>query len=537
MKRWTWLLVAAALGAAEINSEALRNAQQDANNWISTGRTLNGWRHSPLTQINTSNVKRLTPQWVYQTGTLGRFEGTPLVFDNRMYITGPDNHAWALDLLTGRPIWHYYKALPPGVSICCGRVNRGFAALGKKLYKMNLEAKLVALDADTGKTLWETQVDDIKKGISGTVAPIIAKNLVVVGVAGAEFGIRGFIDAYDADTGKRAWRFYTVAGPEDPGSKSWGGDSYQRGGGSIWVAGTYDPESNLVFFGTGNPGPDMNGDPRPGDNLYTCSIVALDADTGKLRWHYQNTPHDVHDWDSISDPVLADVMVNGRKVPAVIQANRNGFFYALERASGKVLVAKAYTKVTWADGIGADGRPILISGQGPSEEGTKACPGIGGGHNWQATTFNPQTGWYYFGTTEGCQIYYNTKMEFREGEWYQASTAQGLPTEPQTGAVVALDPGTGAVKWKFEMLTSPSAGLLSTAGGLVFAGDPQGYVFGLDAKTGKSLWDFFTGGPVAAPPMTYTLNGKQYLTVATGASIMTFALPDEAGRGRGGAGR
>ncbi|MGH9659039.1 MAG: pyrroloquinoline quinone-dependent dehydrogenase, partial [Bryobacteraceae bacterium] len=367
---------AALAAAAGVTEDKLRTAQTDPATWLTYGKNYYGWRYVELDQINASNVARLTPKWIFQTGVPGKFETTPLVFDRMMYITGASNHAWALDLLTGRPIWHYSRPVPPGLSVCCGQVNRGFAVLGDRLYKVDLEAKLLAIDAKTGSVIWETQIDDTKKGYSTTVAPLVAKNLVMVGVAGAEFGVRGFVDAYDATTGKRVWRFWTVAGPEDPGGNTWGGDSWKRGGGSTWITGTYDPELNLTYWGTGNPGPDMNGDDRPGDNLYTCAVVALDVATGKRKWHFQMTPHDVHDWDAIADPVIMDLTVGGKKVKAVVQANRNGFFYAMDRTTGKLLAAKPFTKVTWADGIGPDGRPNLIAGQDPTEEGNPSCPGI-----------------------------------------------------------------------------------------------------------------------------------------------------------------
>jgi len=519
MKRWGLLLAVVGVWGAD---------EADPTTWLTYGKNAKGWRYAESRQISTTNVAQLAPAWVFQTGVAGKHETTPLVFDRMMFVTGPDNHAYALDLLTGRQIWHYFKPMPRETSVCCGRVNRGFAARGQVLYKVNLESRLLAMDAKTGTVLWETEIDDIKKGYSGTVAPLVVRDMVLIGIAGAEFGVRGFVDAYDAATGKRRWRFWTVAGPEDPGSHTWGGDSWKRGGGSTWITGTYDSETNLTYWGTGNPGPDMNGDVRPGDNLYTCAIVAIDVDTGKLKWHYQMTPHDVHDWDAIADPVLMDVMVKGQKVKAVVQANRNGFYYVLDRATGKLLLARSYTKVTWADGIGADGRPILVKGQDPTEDGVKSCPGIGGGHNWQATAYSPQAGLYYFTTTEGCQIYYKTDQEFKEGQWYQASTTATIPTEPTTGAILGVAPGTGDIKWKFEMVTPPTSGLLATAGGLVFGGDREGYLFALDARTGKPLWKFQTGGVVIAPPMTYELDGRQYLAVAAGSSIMTFALPRSA---------
>jgi alcohol dehydrogenase (cytochrome c) len=297
-----------------------------------------------------------------------------------------------------------------------------------------------------------------------------------------------------------------------------------RGGGSIWVTGTYDPETNLTFWGTGNPGPDFFGDERPGDNLYTCSLVALNADTGELKWHYQFTPHDVHDWDAVADPVLMDLNIGGRKVKAVVQANRNGFFYVLDRTSGQFIKAKAYTRVSWADGIGSDGKPRLIANQDPTEDGTRACPGIGGGHNWSATTYSPQTGLYYFNTTDGCQLYYKTKQEYIEGMWYQGSTTAGFATEPGMGSVIAVDPATGETKWRWEMVSPPTSGLLATAGGLVFGGDSQGYLMAFEARSGKVVWKFQTGGMIIAPPVSYALNGKQYIAVGAGASIVTFAV-------------
>ena len=519
------ITLALLLSGAGITEQKLRTAQSDAATWLTYGKNYAGWRYADLAQINRTNVARLAPKWMFQTGVVGKFEATPLVFDRLVFATGPSNHAYALDALTGRPIWHYQKAVPPETSICCGQVNRGFAVLGDKLFKVNLEAKLVALDAKTGSVIWESQIDEIKKGYSATVAALVVKNLVVIGIAGAEFGVRGFIDAYDATTGKRAWRFWTVAGAGEPGGDSWGGDSWKRGGGSTWITGTYDPELNLIYWGTGNPGPDLNGDDRPGDNLYTCSLVALDADTGKLRWHYQFTPHDVHDWDAISDPALVDLKIQGKPVKAVVQANRNGFFYALDRATGKLLTTRSYTKVTWSDGIGPDGRPHLIAGQDPTEDGTRSCPGMGGGHNWHATAFSPRTGLYYFTSTDGCVTYFKTKQDFIEGQWYQGSTAAGVPTEPVAGSILAVDPATGETRWRTETVTPPTSGLLATAGGLLFAGDREGYFMALDAVSGKPLWKFQTGGVVIAPPISYSLDGKQYVAVAAGASLITFTLP------------
>ena len=523
----TLVLLAATLSfAADVTNETLLKAQGDSESWLMYGRNYSGWRYSELDEINTSTVKRLAPAWIFQTGVSGRFQTTPLVKDGVMYLTGHGNHAWALDLLTGRELWHYSKQPEKDVQGCCGQPNRGFGILGDTLFKVNFGGTLVALDAKTGDTLWETTVAEYKQGYSATAAPLIVKNLVLVGIAGAEFGTRDFLDAYDATTGKRVWRFWTVPGPGEPGNETWGGDSWKRGGGSTWITGTYDPDLNLIYWGTGNPGPDMNGDVRPGDNLYTCSVVALDADTGELKWHFQFTPHDVHDWDAVADPVLLDLSIEGEKRKVLMQANRNGYFYALDRASGEFLLAKAYTEITWADGIDSKGRPILIPGKDPTEEGNVACPGLGGGHNWHPTAYSPQTGLYYFDSTDGCQIYYMTTQGHIEGQWYQGSTVGRITDQPSKGSIVAVDPATGETKWRYEMVSTPSSGLLATAGGLLFGGDSQGYVTGFDARTGKVLWKFQAGGTVAAAPIAYRFRGKQYIAVAAGGTLLTFSLPD-----------
>jgi alcohol dehydrogenase (cytochrome c) len=510
---------------AWLNEKRLLTAQDDPTTWLMYGRNYAGWRYSPLKQINAGNVAQLRPQWIYQTSTVGGMETTPLVYDGTMWLTGPSNHAFALDLRTGREIWKYYSPMPEGVTLCCGQPNRGFAALGGLSFKVNLEAELVALDSKSGQVVWKTPLADIHQGYSATGAPLVVKNLVLVGIAGGENGQRGFIDAYESQTGKRAWRFYVVPAAGEPGSETWAGDSWKNGGGHPWTTGTYDPDLNLVYWGTGNPGPDYNGGLRAGDNLYTCSLVALDADSGKLKWYYQFTPHDTHDWDAISDPVLVDLFYQGRPVKAVIQANRNGFFYALDRRNGKLLVAKPYTKVTWATGIGLDGRPILVPGQEPTDDGNKVCPGAGGGHNWEATAYSPQTGLYYFNSSGTCELFYKFQQQYVKGQIYQASADAPVPGVVESGWVLALDPATGEIKWRFELVHGEKAGLLATGGGVVFTGDWEGYVFALDARTGKVLWHFQAGGMVDAAPITYSLDGKQVVAVASGSAILTFTLP------------
>jgi alcohol dehydrogenase (cytochrome c) len=514
VKRILWMAaIAATLTAA------------DDTGWRTYGGNNAGWRYSELSQINSSNVTQLAPKWIFQTQVPGRLETTPLVLDGLMYLTASSNHAFALDLRTGYSVWHYTKTPAKPLDLCCGEVNRGFAVAGDRLFKVNIEDTLVALDRATGKPLWETTIADYKKGFSGTLAPLVIKDKVLVGTAGAEFGTRGFVDAYSISTGERLWRFYTVPGTGEAGSESWSGDSNMRGGGSTWITGTYDPELNLVYWGTGNPGPDMNGDVRKGDNLYTNSIVAIDADTGKMKWHYQATPHDTHDWDSVADPVLVDVTVQGRRVKAVIQANRNGYFYALDRTNGKFLFAKPYTEVSWAKGFSPDGKPEVVPGQEPSETGNKSCPGMGGGHNWTATAYNPVTGLYYFGSTDGCELYYRNDAEYVEGQWYQLSGGQRIPGTLSKGSFIAVDPATGDTKWRFDMVRNPSGGVLTTAGGLTFIGDSFGNLIGFDARSGKVLWRFQTGAGISAPPVSYTFEGKQYIAVGAGGAVIAFALP------------
>jgi alcohol dehydrogenase (cytochrome c) len=525
MKRLVWLVAAASLvAAAPVTFETLKRAQEDPDTWISYGKNYAGWRYTPLSQIDAKTVAQLAPAWILQTDAKGSNESSPLVFDGVMYLTGPSNAAWAVDLLTGRKIWSYSKFAPSGLGLCCGPVNRGFAVLGDRLFKANIQATLAALDLKSGHVIWETAIDDYRKGYTATAAPLVVKDMVVTGTAGGEWGIRGRVDAYAAATGALRWRFYTIPAAGERGAESWAGSSNSHGGGSTWMTGTYDPGLNLIYWGVGNPGPDMDGDDRAGDNLYSNSLVALDADTGKMKWYFQFTPHDVHDWDAVADPVLLDLTIDGRPVKAVVQANRNGFYYVLDRTTGKLLAAKAYTKINWADGIGRDGRPILTGKVDPTPEGTLVCPGLGGGHNWEATAYSPQTGLYYFGSTDGCEIFTQRKQEFVEGRQYQAGGSQRPPRELNSGSVNAVDPATGDRKWRHEMLHRP-AGLLATGGGLIFTGDTDGYLIALDANTGKVLWHFQTGAEIKAPPISYSLRGKQYIAIAAGSNLIAFHLP------------
>jgi PQQ-dependent dehydrogenase (methanol/ethanol family) len=503
----------------------LLKAADEPAQWLMYSGDYAGRRYSALSQIGPSNVRQLAVQWTFQSRA--PLETTPLVVDGLMYVTGSNSEMWALDARSGRVVWRYRHRLPKRMPLCCGPENHGVAVLGDRVFLATLDAHLVALDAKTGAVLWDVEADDYRKGYSFSVAPLAAKDKIVVGVAGGEFGMRGFIDAYEAETGKRAWRFYTIPGPGEPGHETWSGDSWKRGGAPAWLTGTYDPALNLTYWGIGNPGPDLHGEGRKGDNLYSDSVVALDLDTGKLRWHFQFTPHDVHDWDATEIPMLLDLTIKGEPRKTLVMANRNGFFYALDRTSGKFIFAKTFAKVTWAKGVDESGRPIVIPGTDPTPEGNNVCPGLAGATNWMSPSHNPQTGLFYVTAREQCDTYFSGPQPYREGRLYFGSTNHAVANEQRWGAVRALDPATGEIKWEFKTFRPSYAGTLTTAGGLVFTGDNDGYVMALDAAAGKLLWKVNAGGRVASTPITYSLDGRQYVTYAVGSSIFTFGLPPE----------
>src|SRR5580700_508792 len=368
------LMIYAMSVCSQVTYDRILNAAHEPGNWLSYSGDYNSWRYSTLDQINVSNARGLTAQWVFQSASLGQFETTPLVIDGILYGTGQDNRAFAIDPRTGRPIWRYQRSLPNKIQACCGMVNRGFAALGETLFMATLDAHVVALDMKTGNVIWDVAAADYRQSYVFTVAPLVVKDKIIVGVAGGEYGVRGFIDAYYADTGKRAWRFYTVPAAGEPGHETWAGDSWKTGGAPAWITGSYDPDLNLIFWPTGNPSPSNSGVDRSGDNLYSNSMLALDADTGKLKWHFQFTPHDLHDYDSTQIPVLVDAPWQGQPRKLLLHANRNGFLYVLDRTNGQFLSAKAFGNVTWATGIGPDGRPVVSKDLVPDAAGKRVCP-------------------------------------------------------------------------------------------------------------------------------------------------------------------
>jgi alcohol dehydrogenase (cytochrome c) len=512
-----------------VTPQDLLDGLKDPTRWLTYGGEYSSQRHSPLTQITPENVNQLSAQWTFQTGTTGSFQTTPLVIDGVLYVTGYNNQAWAVDARSGRQIWRYRREVPEDWKGCCGAVNRGFGMLGDRLYMTTIDAHLVSLDMKTGTVLYDVELAPYKEGYSATVAPLVVKDKVIVGIAGAEYGIRGFIDAYDAQTGKRAWRFYTVAKPGEPGGNTWPrGDAYLRGGGSIWVTGSYDPQQNLVFYGTGNPGPDYFSAAREGDNLYTASLVALNADTGQLAWHYQFTPHDVHDWDSTQVPVLADLTINGQPRKVVMFANRNGFFYVIDRVTGKVIVAKPFVQTTWAKEIGSDGRPVMLPGHLPDEDGEKTCPDLGGGTNFFSPSYDPSQRLFFVTARETCATYYGYEQSFKTGDQYTGGATTRPRDQKNFGALRAIDPVTAQLKWEYRYTlgTTSSSGVLSTASGLVFAGDGDGNIMAFDSRTGKNLWHYQLGVAIRSTAgTTYMVDGSQYLLVPSGAALTAFALP------------
>jgi alcohol dehydrogenase (cytochrome c) len=518
------LIPAALLAQVNVPFERIRDANKEPGAWLTYSRDYTGHRYSPLDQVNAGNVSRLKIAWMRQMNELDTLETSPIVVDGLMFITEPTNTVTALDARTGRVLWSYRKIdLPADLRLCCGRVNRGLAILGDTVFYGSTDAHLIALDARTGAIRWDVTMADYKMGYSSTGAPLALNGKIIMGMAGGEFGTRGFIDAYDAKTGKRLWRFNTIPAKGEPGNETWAGESWKTGSATTWVTGVYDAESNTVYWGTGNPGPDWNGDVRAGDNLYSDCLIALDADTGVKKWHFQYTPHDVNDWDSTQTPILADATVGGQKRKMVVLANRNGFYYALDRTSGKFIAGRPYVKQTWASGLDEAGRPMRLPKTDPTPEGTLLWPSLAGGSNWYSSTFSPQTGLYYVNVKEQGAIYHRGAAEYKAGAFFNGGGQRDYKEEEPYGAVRALDVGTGEMRWEYRLHSPSHAGLMTTAGGLVFGSNSSSF-FALDAKKGDLLWRFETGGGIVANPISYMNEGKQYIAIAAGHALLVFSV-------------
>lgn len=518
-----WILMQSVASWGQVPFERIVHADREPGNWLTYSRTYQGQRYSPLDQINVGNAKDLKVKWVYQYPDPMN-QVSPLVVDGIMYVTGP-NSARAIDARSGRQLWSWKRALPADFqSLGFAHTNRGAAVLDDMLYVTTLDCYLVALDLKSGTERWVEKVGDYKSGYSMTVAPLAINGKIVTGVSGGEAGIRGFIDAYDAKTGKRAWRFWTIPGPNDAQYSSWAPGSAQTGGGPAWVTGAFDPDFNLVYWGIGNPSPDWNGDARKGDNLFTCSLVALDATTGVLKWHFQFTPHDTHDWDSSHVPMLFDAEVGGHRRKVIANANRNGFYYVLDRETGKFLAGKAYAKQTWAKGLDDHGRPIPFPNTEPSEKGSLVWPNANGATVWMSPSYSPKTGLAYVPVRNTGATYYKRATEFKTATLYLGGGEEEVPAMDTSGEIRALDASTGVLRWSFPLLSPPWAGVMSTAGGIVFSGADEGNFYALDAGNGKPLWDFQTGGPIHANPIAFNVDGQEYVAISSDRILLVFGL-------------
>ncbi|MGD8287805.1 MAG: PQQ-dependent dehydrogenase, methanol/ethanol family [Gemmatimonadota bacterium] len=528
---------------AQVSYEQILSAAETPGNWLTYNGTYSSQRYSRLDQITSANVDDLELKWMLPNQVFGAWQSNPIVVDGIMYLTQRPNDVMAIDARTGRVFWTYRHTNAPNALVCCGANNRGVAILDDKVFMGTLDAHLIALDRINGKPLWETEVGDVNLAYSITMAPLVIKDKVLVGVGGGEFGIRGYVAAYDADTGEEAWRFYTIPGPGEPGHDTWEGDDWEHGGAPVWITGSYDPELNLTYWGVGNPGPDWNPGQRPGDNLYSDAVVALDADTGELVWHFQFTPNDGYDYDSVQVPVLADMMWEGRERKLMLWANRNGYFYVLDRETGEFLSGEPFVRVNWSSGLDENGRPIPT----PQPEGMPTFPGNQGGTNWYPPSFSPRTRLFYFTAWQDyATIYRPEESEYTPGRAFLgggfdvATPAPGAPAvgigrtnpinnwtnEVGHGAVIAMDPLTSEPRWIFSQFDVSDSGMLTTATDLLFTGGREGYLVALDARTGGLIWRAALGGQIVMAPVTYTVDGEQYISVISGNTMVTFGLRD-----------
>jgi len=534
-----WLAAGAALAslaAAPVLAQSPAALKADATtpgDVLTYGMGYNNQRYSPLKAINTKNASRLQPTWAYSLNNSQSQESQPIIHEGVMYVT-TFNSTVALDPLTGKQLWKQEIELPQDVFkyACCGILNRGVAIYDGKLFRATLDAHVMAMDPKTGKTLWKVKVADYQDGIAMTSAPLVANGVLITGMAGGEYGTRGFIDGWDPATGKNLWRFYTTAAPDQKGGDTWPGDTHAKGGAPTWLTGAYDPELDLVYWGTGNGGP-WNPMVRLGDNLYICSVVAIRPKTGELVWHYQFSPNDPYDYDATEVGMLVDMKVAGVDRKVLMQANRNGFFYVLDRTNGKLLAANPYVKVNWADKIDlATGRPVESQLTKSVRAGGDEMiwPSVLGGKNWTPMSWNPATGLAYANTLNISWPYQLTKPEYKRGEWYLGVNFRGvsMPKDQPHGYLSAIDPMTGKSKWQMAWPGQPSmAGTLSTAGGLVFTGAATGEFMAVDATNGKKLYEFNVGTGIIGLPVTWEHKGKQYVTITVGAGGVWALLGDE----------
>lgn len=537
------------LGAGPVSAAMLRAPQDDPTRWLHYGGDYRNYRRSSLRSLNPCSVKRLEVAWAFPTGTFGQFEASPVVYDGVMYVTSSYNRLFALDARTGRLLWRYDHPVRNDLRLCCGPPNRGVAIAGDRVLMATLDAQLIAFDRRTGAIVWQTQIADYTQGFSATSAPLIVDGRAFIGVAGGEYGVRGFFDAYDVATGRRLWRHYTIPTTGEPGVETWAGDSYRRGGAPAWTTGAYDAETDTLLWTTGNPGPDWNGDERAGDNLYADSVLAIDPATGAQKWYFQFTPHDVWDYDGNTQLFLVDTEVDGRPTRLIAQANRNGYFYLLDRVTGRFLRATPYVeKLNWAT-IDAQGRPQVNPKAFPMEEPSDlVCPSNLGGMNGSWTgAYDPKLGLAFIPVVEACQLFAKGISAYAEGMPYLGGLPDTVEANDRSayGHLSAVDVATGEVRWRYRDPHPMMGGVLSTAGGVVFTGNLEGEALALDARSGKVLWRFRMGGGVRSQPIAYRIDGRSYVAIGSGSfstldafggglenipeggHLFVFTLPDE----------
>jgi alcohol dehydrogenase (cytochrome c) len=546
------LLAALAAQAADVTADRLQKAENEPQNWLTYYGGYKSWRYSSLDQVSRSNVKRLAPVWAFESGFGdGGMQSAPLVADGVMYVSTAGNHVFALDAATGEQIWRYDYELPDELPAVYGNWNRGVAIAYGFVYLGTLDNHLVAIDAGTGREAWNVEVESAKQcGCNITSAPLVVKDMIVTGVTGGDSAHRGYLNAFDAKTGRHRWRFWTIPGPGEPGNETWKGDSWKYGGGSTWITGTYDAELDLVYWGVGNPAADFYGEGRKGDNLYTESVVALDADTGKLKWHYQEIPYDVWDYDSAYELVLLDLEVKGKPRKVIVNPNKSGYVWVIDRTNGDFLGAWPLAENSnWIERIDETGK-LIGRNEPPVGKPTLICPAIGGGRSWNHGAYSPETGWFYSTALEWCQTVTVKPEEPREGMAFFGGEFQ--MAHPKGGKayshLAAYDPVTGKRHWQYKHKYPLLASQLATAGGLLFTGDATGKFFALDTKTGEELWSFRTGSGHRGSAVTYSVGGRQYVATPSGwgsalaglttqlwpetkdfpsgSSIFVFALPE-----------
>jgi alcohol dehydrogenase (cytochrome c) len=498
--------------------------------WPSYDGAAGGNRYVTMTQIGKENVSRLGPKWIFSLPNVSHLETTAVVVDGMMYVTSV-NECFALDAGTGRQIWHYQRAKTRGVvgAVVLG-FNRGVAWRGDRIFMVTDHAHIIALNRFNGEMLWETEMADYRQNYDANSAPLVVGNLVISGIAGGDEGVRGFVAAYDTATGKEAWRFWTVPKSGEPGSETWKGNTLEHTGGTTWMTGVYDPGLNLIYWATGNPGSDFYGGDRPGDNLYTDSVVALEPKTGKLRWYYQFTPHDIHDWDAEEPPLLIDTEWHGQPRKLLVEANRNGFFYVIDRSNGKLLLARQFLKkLNWAERIGEDGKPVLKTLPVDADGDNYVCPGFQGATNWFSTSFNPVTGLYYFQALERCNLFSIRQKDWAAGQKYLGGDVHPVPDEVYEKSLRAINIQSGETVWEIPQAPAnapAAAGVISTASGLVLFGENSGSFVAADASNGRILWQFMTNSLISASPMSYMFDKKEFIAIAAGREVIAFALPD-----------